>query len=200
MRHQVVFGLALPLVALLSIGSLTGSAQYHNIMTLKGKSDGALKAKGGSSGDLTSVVDVSTIMSITRKDAGSAAHGPLKVTKEVDPASPYLLQMHTTSEALPQISFMLYKPGDNSKWKVVTFDNAVITGLTVKKVAKNPNGDPGRGKANQKPAPASTPAPAAGSADTSGLEEVSFTFQKISVVYYSGGNVSATDDWTSANQ
>jgi type VI secretion system Hcp family effector len=199
MKLHTVFAL-LALAGMLSVGPLAGRAQYHSYMTLTGKSDGALKARGGSSGNLTSVVDVSAIMGITRKDAGSSGHGPIKVTKEVDPASPYLLQMHTTSEALPQISFMLYKPGDNSKWKVVTFDNAVITGLTVKKVAKNPNGDPGRGKANQKPAPASTPAPAAGSVDTSGLEEVSFTFQKISVVYYSGGNVSATDDWTSPNQ
>jgi type VI secretion system Hcp family effector len=194
MKLHTVFAL-LPLVAALSLGTNTGQAQVHSYMSLTGKPDGAFKARGGSSGNLTSVVDVSAIMGITRKDAGSSAHGPLKVTKEVDPASPYLLQMHTTSEALPQISFMLYKPGDNSKWKVVTFDNAVITGLTVKKGAKNPNGDPGRGKANQQPA-----APKTAAAQTDEQEEVSFTFQKISVVYYSGGNVSATDDWNAASQ
>jgi len=199
MKLHTVFAL-LALAGILSAGPLVGRAQFHNIMSLTGKSDGALKARGGSSGDLTSVLDVSAVMAFKRKDIPSGLHGPITVTKEEDQASPSLMNMHSTGEVLPQISFKLYKPGDNTKWKVVTFDNATITGLTVKKVVKNPNGDPGRGKANQKPAPASTPAPAAGSGGTGGQEEVSFTFQKISVVYYSGGNVSATDDWTSPNQ
>jgi type VI secretion system Hcp family effector len=194
MKLHTVFALV-ALAAALSVGPLVGRAQFHSYMSFTGKPDGAFKARGGSSGNLTTVVDVSAIMGITRKNAGSASHGPMTVTKEVDPSSPALLQAHYTSEVLPQISFMVYKPGDNSKWKVVTFDNAILTGLTVKKGAKNPNGDPGRGKANQQPAAAKT-----SMAQTDDQEEVSFTFQKISVVYYSGGNVSTTDDWNAQGQ
>jgi len=194
MRLHTFFAL-LALAGVMCLGPLSGQAQFHQIMTITGKSDGALKARGGSSGDLTSVVDVSAIMVLKRKDIASGSHGPVTITKTVDPASPNIMQAHTTGEVLPKISFKLYKPGDNTKWKVVTFDNAIITGLTVKKGVKNPNGDPGKGKANQQPAPASTST----SSDTGDHEEVSFTYQTLEIVYYSGGSTSTTDDWNSPN-
>jgi type VI secretion system Hcp family effector len=188
MKLQTFFSL-LALAAVLSVGPLSGQAQYHGYMTIVGKPDGAFKG-ASTKAKHKPVLEAPVIMSIMRKDAGSSKHGPITFTKQVDESSPAIWQAHTSNEVLPEISFMIYKPGDDSKWKVVTFNNAVINGVTVKKVAKNPNGDPGKGKANQQPAPS----------NTTDLEEISFTFDKISIEYYSGGNVSITDDWTSPNQ
>jgi type VI secretion system secreted protein Hcp len=187
MKLQAVF-MSLVLAAVLAIGPLPGQAQYHSYFSVTGKPDGAFKG-ASTKAKHKPVLDAPLIMAITRKDAGSSKHGPLSFTKEVDDSSPNLWQAHTSNEVLPELSFMVYKPGDESKWKVVTFNNAVINGVTVKKVAKNPNGD-GRGKANQQPAPSST----------GDQEELTFTFEKIAVVYYSGGSVSTTDDWNAQGQ
>jgi type VI secretion system secreted protein Hcp len=187
MKLQTFFSL-LALASILSLGPLSGQAQFHGYMDVTGKPDGAFKG-ASTKAKHKPVLEAPLIMAITRKDAGSTKHGPLSFTKEVDDSSPSLWQAHTSNEVLPELSFMVYKPGDESKWKVVTFNNAIINGVTVKKVAKNPNGD-GRGKANQQPAPSST----------GDQEELTFTFEKISVVYYSGGNVSTTDDWNTPGQ
>ena len=187
MKLHTFFSL-LGLAAILSLGPLSGQAQFHSYVSFKGAKSGALKAETSKSKNKP-VVDASAIMAITRKDAGSSRHGQITFTKEVDDSSPSLWQAHTTSEVLPEISFMVYKPGDESKWKLVTFNNAVITGVTVKKVAKDPNAD-GKGKANQQPA----------ASNTVEQEELSFTFEKVSIEYYSGGSVSTTDDWTGNNQ
>jgi type VI secretion system Hcp family effector len=176
----------LALAAILSLGPLSGQAQYHFYMTIVGKQDGAFKG-ASTKAKHKPILEAPVIMAISRKDAGSSKNGQITFTKQVDESSPAIWQAHTSNEVLPEISFMVYKPGDDSKWKVITFNNAVINGVTVKKVAKDPNG---RAKANQQPAPS----------NTTDLEEISFNYQKISIEYYSGGSVSTTDDWNTPGQ
>jgi type VI protein secretion system component Hcp len=83
---------------------------------------------------------------------------------------------------IPEISFKLYKPGDNTKYKIVTLNGVMIALLGVKKVVKDPNGASGR-------KPAQTGA-SAGKAtqDSNGEESLSLTYTSLAVAYYSGGN------------
>jgi type VI secretion system Hcp family effector len=80
-------------------------------MDIVGKPDGAFKGESLKKGKHKPVLEAPLIMEITRKDAGSTKHGPLSFTKEVDDSSPSLWQAHTSNEVLPELSFMVYKPG-----------------------------------------------------------------------------------------
>lgn len=189
---------AFSLTVAFSLGTIAGSAQRQPVLTLTGKPGGAFKASGSQTTTISSIIDASSIMQITRSNieqySKSAQSKPLTITKQVDAASPLLYQAHNTNELIPQLSWMLYKPGDNSKYKVVTLDNVTIANLTVKKVAKDPNSKP---VANQKTAKATSTPATSTAPDT---EELSFNYQKISIVYFSNGSTSTADDWNSNNQ
>jgi type VI secretion system Hcp family effector len=135
-----------------------------------------------------SIVEASSVMQITRSNIGQYTNGSITLTKKVDAASPQLLQAHTTNAVIPRLSLTLYKPGDHSKSKVITLENVKIASFSGGQATpvQNSKGTKAKGNATSEPS-------------TSGNETFSFTFQKISVVYYSGGNVSTSDDWNSTS-
>ena len=137
-----------------------------------------------------SIVEASSVMSITRSNIGQYTNGSthLTLTKKADAASPQLLQAHTTNAVIPRLSLTLYKPGDHSKSKVITLENVKIASFSGGQATpvQNSKGTKVKGNATSEPS-------------TSENETFSFTFQKISVVYYSGGNVSTSDDWNSTS-
>lgn len=137
-----------------------------------------------------SIVEASSVMSITRSNIGQYTNGSthLTLTKKADAASPQLLQAHTTNEVIPRLSLTLYKPGDHSKSKVITLENVKIVSFSGGPTTpvRNSGGTKAKGNATSEPS-------------TSENETFSFTFQKLSVVYYSVGNVSTSDDWNSTS-
>jgi len=192
MRHQTILVvLATALSAVCSIWAEPGRAQKPE-MTLTPKKDGAFKAQGGSSIVLGSLKDVSSIMQITRSNIDGYLHNPrpLVISKEPDAASTQLFNACQNAEVIPEISFKLYKPGDNTKYKIVTLNGVTLAHLGVKQVVKDPNSASGR-------KPAQTAASAGKTTqDSNGEESFSLIYTKLEIAYYSGGNGSAADDWT----
>jgi type VI secretion system Hcp family effector len=160
-------------------------------MTLTPKKDGAFKAQGGSSIVLGSLKDVSSIMQITRSNIDGYLHNPraLVISREPDAASTQLFNAYQNAEVIPEISFKLYKPGDNTKYKIVTLTGVTITHVEVKNVVKGPNSNSGR-----KPAQAGANAGKT-TQDSNGEESLSLNYTNLAVAYYSGGNASPADDW-----
>ena len=196
MRHQTILVvLATAFSAVGSIWAQPGRAQKPE-MTLTPKKDGAFKAQGGSSIVLGSLKDVSSIMQITRSNIDGYRHNPkaplvisIVVSKDQDAASTQLFNACQQAEVIPVISFKLYKPGDNTKYKIVTLTDVTIAHLTGKKVVKDPNNASGR-----KPAQAGANAGKT-TQDSNGEESLSLNYSKLAVAYYSGGSTSPADDW-----
>jgi type VI secretion system Hcp family effector len=197
MRHQTILVvLATALSAVGIIWAQPGRAQTP-AMTLTPKKDGAFKAQSASSIVLSNLKDVSSIMKIDRSNIEVYQHNSkaplvisIVVSKGQDAASTQLLNACQNAEVIPEISFKLYKPGENTKYKIVTLNDVTIARLTDKKVVKDPNSASGK-------KPAQTGAAEGKSTQNSnGEESLSLTFTKVEVAYYSGGNGSATDDWT----
>ena len=191
MRHQTMLVvLATAFSAVCSIWAEPGRAQKPE-MTLTPKKDGAFKAQGGSSIVLGSLKDVSSIMQITRSNIDGYLHNPraLVISREPDAASTQLFNAYQNAEVIPEISFKLYKPGDNTKYKIVTLNDVKIA-LAVKKVVKDPNSASGR-------KPAQTAASAGKTTqDSNGEESLSLNYTTLAVAYYSGGSGTSADDWT----
>jgi type VI secretion system Hcp family effector len=120
--------------------------------------------------------EATTVMNVTLKNVASKQHDVITITREKDEASPLLLKALSTNEVLTQVSFKVFKPGDPLKYKTITLTNATITKI-------NPIKGRTGGAQN----------------DTHELEEISFTFQKITYTNVSGGK-SATDDWDASNR
>jgi type VI secretion system Hcp family effector len=135
-----------------------------------------------------SIVEASSVMQITRSNIGQYTNGSphLTLTKKADAASPQLLQAHTTNAVIPRLSLTLYKPGDHSKSKVITMENVKILSFSGGQATpvQNAKGAKGKGNATSEP---------------SENETFSFTYQKISVTYFSSGSTSTADDWNANN-
>ena len=193
MRHQTI------LVVLATALSAVGSTWAQPVraqkpeMTLIPKKDGAFKAQGGSSIVLASLKDVSSIMQITRSNIDGHLHNPrapIVISKQQDAASTQLFNACQHAEVIPEISFKLYKPGDNTKYKIVTLTGVTITHVEVKNVVKGPNSNSGR-----KPAQAGANAGKT-TQDSNGEESLSLNYTTLAVAYYSGGSGTSADDWT----
>lgn len=190
----------LSLTLALTATTIAASAQNHTILNMSGKSNGAIAAGGSKTSSINTIIDASSIMQITRSNIGEYSKMPkttrLTITKQVDAASPQLLQAHNTNEVIPRVSLTLYKPGDNSKYKIITLEDVIISGLTVKKTAKDPDSKPvatqKTGKTTATPAAQASPA-------VPDTEEISFTFQRISIAYFFNGSTSTSDDWNASN-
>jgi type VI secretion system Hcp family effector len=186
MRHQTILVvLAMALSAVGIVWPQPGLAQNPE-MTLTPKKHGAFKAQRGSSFDLGGLTDVSSIMQITRNNIGGylrKRRAPLVISlvisKDQDAASTQLFNACQQAEVIPEISFKLYKSGDNTKYKIVTLTKVTIAHIAGKEVLKDPNSASGR-----KPAQ-----------DSNREESLSLNFTKLAVAYYSGGNASPADDW-----
>jgi type VI secretion system Hcp family effector len=135
-----------------------------------------------------SIVEASSVMSITRSNVGQYANATtrLTITKKADAASPQLLQANKTNTLIPRLSLTLYKPGDHTKSKIITLENVKIVSFSGGQATpvQNSKGAKGKGNATSEP---------------SENETFSFTFEKLSVVYFSSGSVSTADDWNANN-
>jgi type VI secretion system Hcp family effector len=112
--------------------------------------------------------NATSVMNVTLKNVASKQHDVITVTREKDAASPMLFQALATNEVLTQVSFKVFKPGDPQSYKTITLTNATIT-----KINRTHGAEAGH---------------------TQELEEISFTFQKITFTNAIHSK-SATDDW-----
>jgi type VI secretion system Hcp family effector len=140
---------------------------------------GSIDIQGSRTKFTGALTDATAILAITKKNAGTARGQTITIEKETDAASPLLFQACNTKEVLPKVIFKVYKPGDATKFKTITIDNAIIT-----KVAKGGAKQPSTAKPNT---------------DTHAKEVLEFTFQQLEVEY-SGGSTTASDDWSANNQ
>ncbi|MGH2443093.1 MAG: type VI secretion system tube protein TssD [Chloroflexota bacterium] len=108
--------------------------------------------------------------------AGRRQHQPLTIMKEVDKASPMFLQAMVTNEILSQV--LLEFPGTLSTGQSTIFYTVVLQNALVVKFHQMVGNvlDPEESNPHE-------------------LEEISFTYQKITVTWTDGG-VTATDDWS----
>jgi type VI secretion system Hcp family effector len=139
-----------------------------------------------------SIVEASSVMAITRSNIGKYSNSstPLTITKKMDASSVQLLQASKTNAVIPRLSLTLYKPGDQSKYKVVTMENVKIVSFSGGQATpvQNTKGTKAKGNATTET-----------SSDPSQNETYSFIYSAISVIFYSAGSVSASDDWTTNN-
>lgn len=162
-----LFPAAVSLLLVLSFGTVSVMAQQGGTIDIQG-------SRTRVTGALT---DFTAIMAITKGNVATSRGQTITIERETDAASPNLYQAFTTKEVLPKVIFKVYKPGDPTKYKLITLDNAIIT--KAGKGTKQPN----TGKTN---------------ANTHEKEQIAFTFEKISVQYL-GGSTSASDDWNANN-
>lgn len=139
---------------------------------------GSIDIQGSRTKVTGTIADAKTIMAITTKNVGSARGQTITIGREKDAASPNLYQAVNTKEVLPRVIFKVFKPGDPTRYKIITLTNAVIA-----KVSSRPK-QPNTGHSN---------------ANTHEMEDVSFTFTAIDVQNFAG-STSTSDDWTANNQ
>jgi type VI secretion system Hcp family effector len=140
--------------------------------------DGSIDIQGSRTKVTGTLTDATMIMAITKTNVGTRKGQTITIERETDAASPNLYQALNSKEVLPKVIFKVYKPGDPTKYKLITIENAIIT--KINKGTKQPN----TGKTN---------------ANTHEKEEIGFTFEKIDI-QYSGGSTSTSDDWDANNQ
>jgi type VI secretion system secreted protein Hcp len=130
--------------------------------------------KGGPDGqkDKIDVISYSEGI-VSPRDAGSGLptgkrmHKPFTIVKEVDAATPLLMQACATNEVLPTVELALHPPGTSADVVNVTLHNASCGEI------EDTTSDDG----------------------THEIETISFTFQKITVEN-AAANTVFTDDWT----
>jgi type VI secretion system Hcp family effector len=144
---------------------------------LMAQSGGSIDIQGSRTKVTGTLQDAATIMAITTKNAGAMKGQTITIGRETDPSSPNLYQAYQTKEVLPKVVFKVFKPGDPTKYKIITLTNATIT----KAGSRSPQ--PNTGHTGGKPQ----------------QENISFTFTEISVQYFAG-STSTSDDWTANNQ
>jgi type VI secretion system secreted protein Hcp len=117
--------------------------------------------------------------------SGRRQHGPITITKEWGASSPQILQALVTNEILKKVLFEFYqttREGKLEKYYTVELTNATISNI---KYLTGSGGDASASSAKT-----------SAQYDTHELEEVSFTYQKISVSHVTA-STATTDDWTS---
>jgi type VI secretion system Hcp family effector len=127
--------------------------------------------------------DLRSIMAITTKNVGSAKGQTITIGKEVDASSVNLHQAANTKEVLPKVIFKVFKPGDPTRYKIITLTNATISKVSSR--APQPNTGHSNAKAHEN--------------GSSQMEDVSFTFTAIDIQNFAG-STSTSDDWTTPNQ
>jgi len=114
---------------------------------------------------------------------GKRQHAPITITKEWGASSPQLLHACATNELLLSVTFEFYKAGPGGTQELyytITLHNA-----TISKIVQHAGG-PGAGEPST--------AKHTGGGDTHELEDISFTFQKITVEHKVGKTI-FMDDW-----
>ena len=159
--------------------TVSGIVKSHTTTNMQAKARGRFKAEGPEASAEGSVTDASMIFHLSRKDASVKTHAPLTISRKADAASPRLLQWCSNKEKIGKIAFTVYKQGDNTRFKVVTLGDAVISGIKVTKAGKLAGGS---------------------HTDELAEEKVTIHYRNISIVYYQGNSVSTTDNWTVKNK
>ena len=139
---------------------------------------GSIDIQGSRTKVTGSLTDATTIMAITKRNVATARGQTITIERETDATSPNLYQALNTREVLSKVIFKVYKPGDPTKYKIITLENAIITKISKGTKPSSP------GKTND---------------NNHEKEEIGFTFQKISLAYF-GGSTSTSDDWNANNQ
>jgi type VI secretion system Hcp family effector len=163
MQARLFPAAAATLLLVLSFGTISLMAQQGGSIDIQGS---RTKVTGA-------LTDFTAIMAITKGNVATNRGQTITIERETDAASPNLYQACITKEVLPKVIFKVYKPGDPTKYKLITLENAIIT-----KAGKGTK-SPGTAKPNT---------------DTHEKEVIGFTFEKINVQYF-GGSTSTSDDW-----
>jgi len=128
--------------------------------------------------------DLTSIMAITTKNVDTKKGQTITIGRERDGASPNLFQeCVNTKEVLPKVVFKVFKPGDPTRYKIITLTNATISKVSSR--APQPNTGHGNAKAHEN--------------GSSQMEDVSFAFTAIDIQNFAG-STSTSDDWTANNQ
>jgi type VI secretion system secreted protein Hcp len=145
-------------------------------MTIRGQKQGEIKGGVTQKGREGSIALIDVAYEIkTPFDAASGSltgkrqHSPIKITKEIDAASPLLFQALVTNETLTTVKFEFWRPYPEivSPYFFILLTNALITSLAL----TSSDGE-----------------------DVHEIEQIQFVYQKIEVTWVSGGE-SAQDDW-----
>lgn len=110
---------------------------------------------------------------MTGKVTGTRQHSPFQFTKELDSASPYLFKAAATGQTLKSAEFRFYHidyAGQEVEYYRITLENVKV--ISVSPVMHDTRNCPGTGH----------------------MEEVAFTYEKISHLY-KDGNLLAHDAW-----
>ena len=114
--------------------------------------------------------------------SGKRQHGAITFTKSIDSSSPQLFQALVSNEVLKSVLFEFRNTNANGEEQV--FYQITLTNATISEVEQYV-GATGQGVAEGK---------RSGALDSSPLEDVSLTFQKVEVVSLTGKTMAA-DDW-----
>jgi len=145
---------------------------------LMAQSGGSIDIQGSRTKVTGTLQDATTIMAITTKNAGAMKGQMITIGREKDATSPNLYQAVNTKEVLPKVVFKVFKPGDPTRYKIITLTNATI--VKVASRTKQPN----TGHTN---------------ASIHEMEDVSLMFSAINIQNFAG-STSTSDDWTANNQ
>jgi type VI secretion system Hcp family effector len=146
---------------------------------LMAQSGGSIDIQGSRTKFMGTIQDATTIMAITTKNVGTKKGQTITIGRERDGASPNLFQeCVNTKEVLPKVIFKVFKPGDPTRYKIITLTNATMSKVSSR--APQPN----TGHSNDK---------------NHVMEDVSFTFTAIDIQNFAG-STSTLDDWTANNQ
>jgi type VI secretion system Hcp family effector len=140
---------------------------------------GSIDIQGSRTKFTGTIQDATTIMAITSKNVDTKKGQTITIGRQRDGASPNLFQECVNSkEVLPKVIFKVFKPGDPTRYKIVTLTNATI--VKVASRAPQPNTGHSGDKGHE-------------------MEDVSFTFSAINMQNFAG-STSTSDDWTTPNQ
>ena len=112
--------------------------------------------------------------------SGKRQHRPIRVTKEIDKATPLLMNVLTNNETLTSVTLRFWRPnqsGSEQQYYTVELVNAHIVNISQSNQHKLP------------PGWEAVPAPA--------LETLTLTYQKI-IWTWEDGSITAEDDWVTA--
>lgn len=165
-------GIAASIIGACLVASAPVGAAEPVYLTVRGQKQGDIK------GDVTQRGREGS-MEVLKLELGSNGSGgarkwdSLKIMKRVDVATPNLLTAYFTNETLTNATLKLWRPAVNGveeQYLTISLTNAQIVSDRIVNDATT----------------SATQAPA--------VEEIAFTFQKITVTYPSAGR-SASDDW-----
>jgi type VI secretion system secreted protein Hcp len=169
-------GIAVSIIAACLVASTQVGAAEPVYLTVRGQKQGDIK------GDVTQKGREGS-MEVTKLELGSSGAAgarkweSLKITKRVDQATPLLLNAYFSNENLTSATLKLWRAtatGMEEQFLTISLVNAQIVSDRIVNDATTS----AEGKLTQ-----SLP-----------LEEIAFTFQKITVTYVNGGKT-ASDDW-----